>query len=129
MAATVPPKIRVPSSAVSNDSIPAFSESELHQRARALAKANKSMKSYIGMGYHNAVVPPVILRNVSCATIFRMSFVFDESNKVMESPAWYTPYTPYQPEIAQGATCLFERHNMKQPIECMFFPQAVWSLW
>lgn len=70
IADTVPPKIRVPPSAVSNDSIPSFSESELHQRARALAKANKSMKSYIGMGYHNAVVPPVILRNVSCGAIF-----------------------------------------------------------
>ncbi|KAH9836939.1 glycine cleavage system P-protein-domain-containing protein, partial [Rhodofomes roseus] len=82
--ATVPSKIRVASSSVSNDSIAALSESELYKRARELAKANKPFKSYIGMGYHNAVVPPVILRNI------------------MESPAWYTPYTPYQPEIAQG---------------------------
>ncbi|PCH33969.1 glycine dehydrogenase [Wolfiporia cocos MD-104 SS10] len=84
VAATVPPKIRVASEAVSNESIPPLSESELHRRARDLANANKPFKSYIGMGYHNAVVPPVVLRNV------------------MESPAWYTPYTPYQPEIAQG---------------------------
>ncbi|TFY70010.1 hypothetical protein EVJ58_g111 [Rhodofomes roseus] len=84
--ATVPSKIRVASSSVSNDSIAALSESELYKRARELAKANKPFKSYIGMGYHNAVVPPVILRTA----------------QIMESPAWYTPYTPYQPEIAQG---------------------------
>ncbi|KAK1232416.1 glycine decarboxylase subunit P [Marasmius sp. AFHP31] len=81
---TVPPKIRVPSSTISNVSIPALSESELHARAKALGAANKPFKSYIGMGYHCAVVPPVILRNI------------------IENPAWYTPYTPYQPEIAQG---------------------------
>ncbi|KAJ7103350.1 glycine cleavage system P-protein-domain-containing protein [Mycena belliarum] len=78
----VPPKIRVSTAAV--DSIPALSESELHARAKELAAQNKAFKSYIGMGYHCAVVPPVILRNV------------------MENPEWYTPYTPYQPEIAQG---------------------------
>ncbi|KAH7886116.1 glycine cleavage system P-protein-domain-containing protein [Phlebopus sp. FC_14] len=82
--ATVPPKIRIANSTVSNDPMPALSESELHSRAKALGKNNLQFKSYIGMGYHNAVVPPVILRNV------------------MENPAWYTPYTPYQPEIAQG---------------------------
>ncbi|KAI0347791.1 glycine dehydrogenase [Trametopsis cervina] len=82
--ATVPPKIRVADSSVSNETIPSLTESQLFQRARELAEANKPFKSFIGMGYHNAVVPPVILRNV------------------MESPAWYTPYTPYQPEIAQG---------------------------
>ena len=65
VADTDPPKIRVPSSTVSNESIPALSESELLHRARELAQANKPSKSYIGMGYHNAVVPPVILRNVS----------------------------------------------------------------
>ncbi|KAI0361421.1 glycine dehydrogenase [Trametes cingulata] len=84
VADTVPEKIRVSSASVSNESIPALSESELFQRAKELGRANKPFKSFIGMGYHNAVVPPVILRNV------------------MESPAWYTPYTPYQPEIAQG---------------------------
>ncbi|KAF9270605.1 GDC-P-domain-containing protein [Marasmius fiardii PR-910] len=81
---TVPPKIRVPTSAINNVSIPALSESELHARAKALGASNKPFKSYIGMGYHCAVVPPVILRNI------------------IENPAWYTPYTPYQPEIAQG---------------------------
>ncbi|KAF9245789.1 glycine cleavage system P-protein-domain-containing protein [Melanogaster broomeanus] len=73
LAATVPPKIRI-----------AAATSELQARAKALGKKNLQFKSYIGMGYHNAVVPLVILRNV------------------MENPAWYTPYTPYQPEIAQG---------------------------
>ncbi|KAL5494716.1 GCV2 [Sanghuangporus weigelae] len=82
--ASVPPSIRLPASAVDDAVIPSLSESELSKRARALAQANKPFKSYIGMGYHNAVVPPVILRNI------------------FENPAWYTPYTPYQPEIAQG---------------------------
>lgn len=62
--ATVPSKIRVASASVSNQSISSLSESELFRRARELGGANKPFKSYIGMGYHNAVVPPVILRNV-----------------------------------------------------------------
>lgn len=81
---TVPPQIRIAASTVSNSSIPVLSESELQANAKALGGQNKVFKSYIGMGYHTAVVPPVILRNV------------------MENPAWYTQYTPYQPEIAQG---------------------------
>ncbi|KAH0838023.1 glycine dehydrogenase [Lanmaoa asiatica] len=84
LSATVPTTIRIPAATISDASMPALSESELHARAKALGKQNSQFKSYIGMGYHNAVVPPVILRNV------------------MENPAWYTPYTPYQPEIAQG---------------------------
>ncbi|RPD55913.1 glycine dehydrogenase [Lentinus tigrinus ALCF2SS1-6] len=84
VADTVPEKIRSATNAVSNETIPALSESELLRRAKELGQANKPFKSYIGMGYHNAVVPPVILRNIT------------------ESPAWYTPYTPYQPEISQG---------------------------
>lgn len=65
VAATVPSKIRVSTTAVSNSSIPAFSESELYYRAKELGDLNKPFKSYIGLGYHNAVVPPVILRNVN----------------------------------------------------------------
>ncbi|KAI0068129.1 glycine dehydrogenase [Artomyces pyxidatus] len=80
----VPPKVRVSSDAITDDQISPLSEFELFYRAKDLGNANKPFKSYIGMGYHNAVVPPVILRNV------------------MENPAWYTQYTPYQPEIAQG---------------------------
>ncbi|KAJ3823280.1 glycine cleavage system P-protein-domain-containing protein [Lentinula raphanica] len=81
---TVPPKIRITAEQISNSTIPSFSESELLMRAKNLGALNKPHKSYIGMGYHCAVVPPVILRNVT------------------ENPQWYTPYTPYQPEIAQG---------------------------
>jgi hypothetical protein len=95
----VPPKIRVSTASV--DSIPALSESELHARAKELAGQNKPFKSYIGMGYHCAVVPPVILRNVRSGP--RSSFFVAQCQiQVMENPEWYTPYTPYQPEIAQG---------------------------
>ncbi|KAG8773303.1 glycine decarboxylase subunit P, partial [Serendipita sp. 397] len=80
----VPQQIRIPTGSVNNETIEAYSESELLSRANDLAAANQPFRSYIGMGYWNAVVPPVILRNV------------------MENPAWYTQYTPYQPEIAQG---------------------------
>lgn len=80
----VPSKIRIPTDAVSDNVIGPLSEAELLRRTKLLGADNKQYKSYIGMGYHNAVVPPVILRNV------------------MENPAWYTQYTPYQAELAQG---------------------------
>ncbi|KAF8338255.1 glycine dehydrogenase [Cantharellus anzutake] len=80
----VPSHIRANPANVSDRSIPPLSELELLHRAGELAAQNKVFKSYIGMGYHAAVVPPVILRNI------------------LENPAWYTQYTPYQPEISQG---------------------------
>ncbi len=60
------------------------SESETLGRLRELAAQNEVFTSLIGMGYSDTITPPVILRNV------------------LESPAWYTAYTPYQPEISQG---------------------------
>ncbi|MEQ3763540.1 MAG: glycine dehydrogenase (aminomethyl-transferring), partial [Alcanivorax sp.] len=59
-------------------------EFEALNRLRSMAEKNKVHKSYIGLGYHDTIIPPVILRNV------------------LENPGWYTAYTPYQPEIAQG---------------------------
>ncbi|PWR01713.1 glycine dehydrogenase (aminomethyl-transferring) [Meridianimarinicoccus roseus] len=62
----------------------AMSESELLLHMRRVAGRNKVMTSLIGMGYHDTITPPAIQRNV------------------FENPAWYTAYTPYQPEISQG---------------------------
>lgn len=59
-------------------------EQEALRQLRGLADGNRVFRSYIGMGYYGTYTPPVILRNV------------------LESPAWYTAYTPYQPEISQG---------------------------
>jgi glycine dehydrogenase len=61
-----------------------LSEERLLARLRVLASENKAFRSFLGMGYHDTLTPGVILRNV------------------MENPAWYTQYTPYQAEIAQG---------------------------
>ncbi len=63
---------------------PAESEHQYLQRLTEIARKNKTFRSYIGLGYHDTVTPSVILR------------------MVMENPGWYTPYTPYQAEIAQG---------------------------
>ena len=62
----------------------ALSEGEVIERLKAYADRNEVVTSLIGLGYHDTITPPVIQRNV------------------LENPAWYTSYTPYQPEIAQG---------------------------
>jgi glycine dehydrogenase len=62
----------------------ARTEREALRDLRALALRNRVFRSYLGMGYHDTVTPPVILRNI------------------LENPGWYTAYTPYQAEIAQG---------------------------
>jgi len=61
-----------------------ISEVEVIAELRKLASENRKMESLIGLGYYASVTPPVVLRNV------------------LENPAWYTAYTPYQPEISQG---------------------------
>jgi glycine dehydrogenase len=62
----------------------ALTEAEALAELRALADRNQVLAPMIGLGYYGTFTPPVILRNV------------------MENPAWYTAYTPYQPEISQG---------------------------
>ena len=66
------------------DLAPAMSEYEYLAHIKQLSEKNRVFKSYIGMGYHEAIVPSVIQRNI------------------LENPGWYTAYTPYQAEIAQG---------------------------
>jgi len=62
----------------------AMSEQEYQEHNNLLSKKNKLFKTYIGLGYHHTFSPPVIQRNI------------------LENPGWYTAYTPYQAEIAQG---------------------------
>ncbi len=61
-----------------------MTEYEYLSHLRGIAAKNRLFKTYIGLGYHDTIVPPVIQRNV------------------LENPGWYTAYTPYQAEIAQG---------------------------
>ncbi|HTN94091.1 MAG TPA: aminomethyl-transferring glycine dehydrogenase [Gallionella sp.] len=61
-----------------------MSEYQYHKHLRAIAAKNRVFKTYIGLGYYNTIIPAVIQRNI------------------LENPGWYTAYTPYQAEIAQG---------------------------
>jgi glycine dehydrogenase len=77
----VPPAIRQRRSLTLPDAV---DEAQVAAELRDLAARNPSVVQMIGLGYHDTLTPPVIRRNV------------------LESPAWYTAYTPYQPEISQG---------------------------
>ena len=63
---------------------PGLTEQQSLAALKAMAEKNRVLKSYIGMGYYNTFTPPTIQRNI------------------LENPAWYTAYTPYQAEISQG---------------------------
>src|SRR5690349_13106730 len=81
IARTVPSGIRQASAL---DLGPGLSEAEVMTKARSVAAKNKVLISMIGQGYYDTLTPAVIQRNI------------------LENPAWYTAYTPYQPEISQG---------------------------
>jgi len=81
IAAVVPPDIRLKGLLKTPA---AKSEQEALAELRAIAGQNQVFRSYLGMGYHDTYTPGVVLRNV------------------LENPGWYTAYTPYQAEIAQG---------------------------
>jgi len=78
---TVPASIRIKQPLQLGE---ARGEYELLQELKAIASKNQVWRSYIGTGYYNCITPPIIQRNI------------------LENPGWYTQYTPYQAEIAQG---------------------------
>ena len=80
----VPADIRLSSVFSLNGAAHGLSESEILATLKELASQNRVFRSFIGMGYYNCFVPPVIQRNI------------------LENPGWYTQYTPYQAEISQG---------------------------
>ena len=79
--AAIPPQIRL---ARPLSLPPAGSEHQVLAELKEIMSKNEVRRSFIGMGYYNCITPPVIQRNI------------------LENPGWYTPYTPYQPEISQG---------------------------
>ncbi|MDF2697566.1 MAG: glycine dehydrogenase, partial [Labilithrix sp.] len=81
VADTVPKSIRLQRAL---DLGPGMTEAALLERARTIGQKNEIYRSYLGMGYADCITPPVILRNI------------------LQNPGWYTQYTPYQAEIAQG---------------------------
>ena len=78
---TIPDSIRINKKLNLPDSI---TELEFLKEIKSLSYKNKKFKTYIGLGYHDTFTPSVIQRNI------------------LENPGWYTAYTPYQAEIAQG---------------------------
>ena len=81
MENTVPEKILLKNELKISDSL---SENDALKKLKSISKQNKIFRNFIGMGYYNSFTPNVILRNI------------------LENPGWYTSYTPYQPEVAQG---------------------------
>jgi glycine dehydrogenase len=82
--AAIPPSIRLNKPLDLPGTVPEAGEFDLIQRLAGIAAKNQVLRSCIGMGYSDCITPPVIQRNI------------------LENPAWYTAYTPYQAEIAQG---------------------------
>ena len=90
------------------------SESEALCELRAIAQKNRPFRSMIGMGYYGTITPPLILRHI------------------LENPLWYTPYTPYQAEIAQGRleallnfqTMISELTGLPLAAECIHHPAS-----
>jgi glycine dehydrogenase len=81
MKNTVPEKILLSEELKVDEPI---SENDALKKLKSISKKNEIFRNFIGMGYYNTITPNVILRNI------------------LENPGWYTSYTPYQPEVAQG---------------------------
>tara|TARA_B100000686_G_scaffold331763_1_gene395677 strand:+ start:490 stop:3357 length:2868 start_codon:yes stop_codon:yes gene_type:complete len=80
-------KKTVPENILLKDSLKidkSLSENDALKKLKNISKKNEYFRNFIGMGYYNTITPNVILRNI------------------LENPGWYTSYTPYQPEVAQG---------------------------
>ncbi len=81
MVNTVPEKILLKNDLKIDEPL---SENDALRKLKSISKKNKIFRNFIGMGYYNSLTPSVILRNI------------------LENPGWYTSYTPYQAEVAQG---------------------------